>query len=74
MPQLIHVPSIATESDDDDTVGGNAMASDFCDRIDHPVVDDVRMSGSSCSTIRPFDRGLSCNVPVALRCLVGLSW
>ena len=39
MPQLIHVPSIATESDDDDTVGGNAMASDFCDQTKPLIVD-----------------------------------
>ena len=51
IPHFIHVPPTAADSDDDDppsithfdgddTAGQNTTVSDFCDRIDHPVVDD----------------------------------
>ena len=39
MPELIHVFSTVIGSDDDVTLRGNMTASDFCGRIDHPVVD-----------------------------------
>ena len=51
IPHFIHVPPTAADSDDDDppsithfddddTARQNTPVSDFCDRIDHPVVDD----------------------------------
>ena len=38
--QFIHVLSTTTDSDDGVAIEGITMASDFCDRIDHPVVDE----------------------------------
>ena len=40
IPQFIHVPPTTTGSDDGDTVRSNTTVSGFCDRIDHPVVDE----------------------------------
>jgi len=40
MLQLIHTLSAAAGSDDGVLMGGDTTASDFCDWIEHPVVDN----------------------------------
>ena len=40
VPQFIHVPPVATDSDDGVTIGGITTVGDFYQRIDHLVVDE----------------------------------